>query len=140
MNWMCVGVTVLTSWSAIGAAPETSGIEDTVRMYHKGADERNTDLLRKALHEKFRLVVTIDGKLSEIRKDMYVNLIELEKIGGKPRSLEIEVVDLSGDAAVVKAKMTGKGAVFVDYLSLVRDAGRWSIISNTPHIYPRSKR
>ena len=84
--------------------------------------------------------MSIDGKLIEIRKDMYVNLVELEKIGGKPRTLEIELVDLSGDAAVVKAKMTGKGAVFVDYLWLVKgDSERWEIISNTPHIYPRSK-
>jgi hypothetical protein len=124
--------------TAAWANDDRKSIEATIRMYHKGADERKVELLEQAFHEKFRLMVSVDGKLNEIRRDTYLDLIELEKIGGKPRDLRIELVDITGNSAMAKAELSNEKVVFMDYLSLVKDGDHWLIISNTPHIYPRS--
>ena len=49
--------------------------------------------------------------------------------------MEIEVIDISGDAASVKVTDEFAGMRFTDYLSLLKIESRWIIVNKLYHLH-----
>ncbi len=49
--------------------------------------------------------------------------------------MEIELIDIEGDAASVKVVDEFAGMRFSDYLSLLKIDGRWTIVNKVYHLH-----
>jgi hypothetical protein len=100
----------------------------------------DVEAVRKGFHPEFRLLGLKDGALTILPIAEWIAGTEAKKAAGKfpPPQLaafEIPLIDICGDAAVVKVKFfIGEKLTFTDYLSLYRFAEGWKIVAK---IYAR---
>jgi hypothetical protein len=129
---------VLAGGAALGAAAaeDEAAIKAVVlSAYRDGlCNVGDIELVRKGFHPEFRLLGLKDGALTVLPIADWIKRTEERKTAGKfpPPELvafEFLLVDICGDAAVVKVKfMVGARHVYTDYLSLYRLADGWKIV------------
>jgi hypothetical protein len=123
----------LTAGVALGDGAKHD-VENVVRQYARAADARDAETMDKVLHDKFRVVASMGGKLVALEKTDYVGSLKAGKIGGEPREVRIDTVALSGDYAFADVTLTGKERTFRDHLVLYREASGWRILQNAAQV------
>lgn len=117
---------------------EKKNVENAVKQFVQGADQRNTEQMANVLDDSFRAVVNRafgGDELMLISKAAYLDMMDQGKLGGDTREIEILLVDITGNNALVKARLTGKTMVFTTYIALVKNKeNRWLIVSDQPHV------
>lgn len=109
-------------------------IEEAVLNFVKGGDNRDVNLLDKALHNDFR--VTNNGFMGKpgitvITREQYLDNIKAGVFGGLPREVSIELIDVIGSIAIVKIRLESSENSFISYNSLVEENdGSWKIVNN----------
>lgn len=104
---------------------EEAAVRETIQKYIDGA---NGDLkvLREAYHEK----ALINGKPIEVL------FRSVERHGETDATARIDYLDINGRAAVAKVVVEDwYGYDYVEYLQLIREDGKWSIISKAFDTY-----
>jgi hypothetical protein len=100
----------------------------------------DVEAVKKGFHNEFRLLGLKDGCLTILPIAEWIAATEAKKAAGKfppplPAKFEFPLIDICGDAAVVKVKFfVGDKLTFTDYLSLYRFADGWKIVAK---IYAR---
>ena len=110
---------------------EVPEIEETLGYYFQGYLGAEPEVLLKAFHQDSRLFSTEDGKLSKTEMTDWLGNIRERKQKGDIRQADVEVlgVDVTGDSAVAKVKLTFPKFSFVDYLSFLKIDGKWIVIN-----------
>lgn len=106
-------------------------IEACVEAYFDGIHRGDLASLRRAFHPAARLTGVVQGARYERALADYLAVVEgraspLER--GETRTMRIERIDHVGDVALVRARLSMLDAHYVDFLSLVKDGDRWSIV------------
>ena len=87
--------------------------------------------LRRAFHPKCLIVGHFRGRLEYDPLDDFV--ASMKKEGGPPPGTpyfaEIVSIDIAGDTAVVKSTNDYLGVRFTDFLTMLKDEGRWVIVN-----------
>lgn len=112
-------------------------IQSLINTIVGAADSRNAIILDKHLHPEFRVVANRFGgnDAKVLPKKVYLDLIKAGKIGGDPRRVTIEHIDVKDHIAVVKATLTGSKAVFTSFYQFVKNAqNEWQLINDMPLI------
>lgn len=104
-------------------------IRSVLHDFVKGADARDVDQLRRALHHEARQFVQMPDGLMPIPTDTFLSMIEAEQIGGENRTLTIHDVRIRSNTAFADIAITGGAFTFTDYVTLMRVEGRWQIMS-----------
>lgn len=116
------------------AMEQTEKIKQAVTDFVKGGDTSNIELLDAVLHKEFRVTSNAfmgTQGITIIDKQTYLKNIKEGTFGGLSRSMNIELVDVSGSIAMVKLRLESPENYFVSYNALVADAnGNWQLISN----------
>ena len=122
-----------SSLSSASPSP-TDEIKTTVELYFSGHATGDGGYWRRAFHPVAKLYSVKDGALAEKTLDQFV-----AGAPGAPapdeakRTRRIAMVDVAGDAAMVKVELDYPEVRFVDYLSLLRIDGRWVIVNKIFH-------
>ena len=117
---------------------EKENVENVVKQFVQGADQRMVEQVGNVLDDNFRAVINRafgNDQLMLIPKPVYLDMMRQGKVGGDNRKIEFLLTDITGNNALVKARLAGKATVFTTYISLVRNKeNQWLIVSDQPHI------
>jgi hypothetical protein len=120
-----------TAHAAPSAAPdpERAAVEATVQLYFQGHATGDGSYFRRAFHPDAYLMWVDNGALAKRSSEQFA-----AGATGKPaddearRVRRIALVDIAGNAAIVKAELAYPTMHFVDYLSLLKIDGSWRIV------------
>ena len=120
----------------VDAAPDAQrdAVIATVKLYFQGHATGDGEYFRKAFNADAKLFWVKDGALAQKTSAEFA-----AGAAGKPADDEakrvrtITLVDIAGDAAIVKAELSYPTVKFVDYLSLLQVDGRWQIVNKIFH-------
>ncbi|GAB4415539.1 MAG: hypothetical protein OHK0039_24200 [Bacteroidia bacterium] len=117
---------------------DLAAVEAAVRAFAHMGDVQDADGLDRLLHPQFRAVVNRlfgSDEVSIMDKNLYLQLIRDEKIGGDQRQVHLVSVDVVNNQATVHAVLEGKALRFVTFVSLIKTAdGRWQVVGDLPDI------
>ena len=106
-------------------------IEKVVRAYLDGMIYLDPDQLRRAFHPKAFVIGHWEGGLEWSSLEEFI--AGCARMGAEPKGQpyysEILSCDVTGDIATVKLTNDYVGVRYTDYLSLLNEAGRWSIVN-----------
>jgi len=120
----------------ISTAPskDKTKIKATIQQFVQGADSQDSNSLAAVLHPESQQYYVGQEGLVRLPRTTYFNLIDQKKIGGTPRELDIESIDLNGNLAVARVKIWNDNARFENYFSLMKVEDEWQIISIILHM------
>lgn len=125
--------------SAPAADPE-DGPRKAAELYFQGHATGNGDFFRQAFHPDAKLFWVKDGALTTRTSAEFA-----AGASGKPpadeaqRRRRIVLVDVTGDAAIVKVELDYPTVVFTDYLSMLKVGTEWKVVNKTFHARPKPK-
>ena len=122
-------VAACSAHAAPGADPERAAVEATVQLYFQGHATGDGSYFRRAFHPDAHVFWVDKGSLAKKTSEAFA-----AGAPGKPaddearRVRRIALVDISGNAAIVKVELLYPTAHLVDYLSLLKTDDGWRIV------------
>ncbi len=106
-------------------------IAAVVADYVTGMARGDGALLRGAFHTKAASIGHFDGGLEWASVEEFIATCEIEAIDADAPvpPYEIESIAIAGDTAIVRVHDVWAGLNFRDTLSLLKQEGRWQIVS-----------
>jgi Putative lumazine-binding len=113
-------------------------VRAVVADYLDGMIYGESDKLRGAFHPKAIAAGHFDGGYEFLSPDVFVDAWKLAGTvpRGTPYVANIVSVDITGDVGMTKVTNTCFGANFTDYLLLIKDNGKWQIVSKAFYAHP----
>jgi len=116
-------------------------IEQALQIYFDGLYEGDTAKLGQVFHEVAHLFSVEDGKLADMSRAQWFELVRSRQ-SAQSRDLRrrdwVVQIDRSGPTtAFAKVHCQIPPRYFTDYLTLVRLAGGWKVVSKTYHTETR---
>ena len=110
---------------------EIDAVRAVVVDYLEGMIWGQTERIERAFHPKAVQVGHFAGTYEFLSRQEFVDWLKAEpsEPAGSPYVASLLSVEVTGDVAVVKVSDTCFGTDFTDWLVLVRDAGRWQIVT-----------
>lgn len=105
-------------------------IKSVVRDYFEGVIYDQPERIKSAMHPKVHQAGHYHGEYEFFDRETFVASVKPENplAPGSPYDAEFEFVDVTGSAAVAKFRVVCFGENFTDYLSLIKNDGRWQIV------------
>lgn len=108
--------------------------EDLVRYYIQGHVQYDPDIYKQILHPDWKMFHLVNGELVQIDREEFCRWYAPElKEPGLNWEWEFLSLDVTGEAASVKLRLENQHVRYVDYLSLLRIAGKWWITHKIYH-------
>ncbi|AKQ67935.1 hypothetical protein A176_004847 [Myxococcus hansupus] len=129
--------TLLATWLTAAPTDDLEAIRARVADYTEGVKSGDAARLQRAFHTEAKLLhVEPDGRL-DIRPSS--DFIQSAVQAPVPESeASVLQVDLHGSAAIVKVAMRTRRWSFIDYLTLLKVEGQWTIVNKAYHRAPRT--
>ena len=127
-----VAMLVPLAASAESASSEEAAVRAAIEHYFRGHATGDGAHFRKVFHPDSKLFFNRDGKFSQRTSEEYIAGAK-----GTPapdeaqRKRTVELIDISGDAAMAKLKLEYPDVTFIDYMSLLKVDGEWKIVNKT---------
>jgi hypothetical protein len=127
-------ILMTTSAIAQNDTRELDAAKVPLQNYVKAQETGNADFIRRAFTQDAKVVGHMGGKLISWSVEEYAG-----RFSGKPaedetqRKRSIEVINLTGDAAVGKVVLDYPAVKFTDYMSLLKINGEWKIANKSFH-------
>src|SRR5687768_7745711 len=116
---------------------DVAAIRATVADYTEGVKTGDESRLQRAFHPDAKLYYAgKDGSLAFFERDAYIAGAVQKPF--KDRTDAVLQVDVFGNAAVAKVSVRSPQSEFIDYISLLKLQGRWTIVSKVFHRAPRT--
>ncbi len=114
------------------SAKDEEAIRQVVQYYLDGITNGDIGSMKKAFHPKAKYFVIRYGGLEEISQErVYRNMRDnIRRQSEKdPAPKRVVSVDVTGEAATAKVEMDYSNGRFTEYLSLVKFADGWKVVS-----------
>lgn len=114
---------------------EEQAVSAVVHLYVDGMAFANEAALRKAFHPNASIVGNYEDSVEWLTRDAFISAI-VEGGAAPPDSqpfMDVEMIEITGDAASVKVVDEFAGSRHTDYLTLLKVEGRWLIINKVWH-------
>ena len=128
----------LAAATSLAAPPdESADVQAVVQSaYVEGVHAKgDAALMRQGFHPDFRMLVLRDGKMSAVTLEEWIGRLEArnKENSNAPKPVikaEFPIVDITGNAAVVRVELSRDGKhTFTDYLLLYKLPDGWKIVS-----------
>jgi hypothetical protein len=132
---------LLTAIFCISAAAqsENEAVRLPLENYLQGHATGKGEFHMKAFYPESRLLFVRDGKFMQRSSAEYIKGASGKAADDEAkRSRRIEMLDVSGNAAVGKIILDYPSAYFVDYFALLKIDGEWKIVNKSFHVQPRA--
>lgn len=118
--------------------PEAEGeVRELLQCYFDGLYQSDVDALRRALHPRAIYVCATDRELVYRDMDEYLPIVAARPSPASRNEVRkdfIDAIDFAGpNTARARVRCSVGDRDFVDFLTLIRSEGRWSIISKVFH-------
>ncbi len=132
---------LMTAIFCITAAAQ--GENEAVRLplenYLQGHATGKGEFHMKAFYPEARLLFVRDGKFMQRTSAEYIKGASGKAADDEAkRSRRIEMLDVSGSAAIAKVILDYPTAYFVDYFALLKIDGEWKIVNKSFHVQTRA--
>ncbi|MFT5294995.1 MAG: hypothetical protein ACI9YH_001005 [Colwellia sp.] len=135
LNFLLSAILLLAS-NALFANDDVSAITSVIQKYFDGTSKGQPELVKQAFSNSLELQYV--GKKGELKRWQGTDYIANIKSGRiKKRTGKIISIDITGNAAVVKATVTTDKTLFTDYLLLLKLDSGWKV---TNKIFTAEKR
>ena len=116
---------------------EEQAIRAVIHLYVDGMAFANEPALKKAFHPRASIIGNFEGAVEWMSRDDFIAAILAEEPArpGTQPLMDIQTIDIEGDAASAKVIDEFAGYRFSDYLSLLKVDGRWSIANKLYHLH-----
>ncbi|NOT08932.1 MAG: nuclear transport factor 2 family protein [Gemmatimonadales bacterium] len=141
------GVALIGYFLAVGPlaaqappADDEAAVRATLQHYLNGQATGDPEEFRKAFHPDARMTFVREGRLVITPIGEYIG-----RATGKPaadeaqRKRRITSIEVTGTAAVGRIELDYPSAFLVDYMTLLKDNGRWVIIAKSFHSAPKPR-
>lgn len=124
---------------ASAESAEEAAIRAAIDHYFQGHATGDGEHFKKVFHPDSKLFWMRDGKLNQRTSAEYI-----AGASGKPpadeaqRKRRISLIDITGNAAVVKVELDYPNVHFTDYMSMLKIDGEWKIVNKTFYAEPKS--
>ena len=113
-------------------------IRETIQSYFDSMFESSADMVRTAFHPSARITGYLEDGLHELTVADFAGFVASQQPsprekGESPR-LEILSIDIAGSTASARIRDDYLGLAFLDFLSLIKIDGRWSIYNKLFHV------
>lgn len=110
---------------------EIDAVRAVLVDYLEGMIWGQTDRIEAAFHPKAIQVGHFAGEYEFFSRQEFVDWLRTEpsEPEGSLITAEFLSIEVTGDVAIAKVSDTCFGTDFIDYLVLVRDGGRWQIVT-----------
>lgn len=107
-----------------------TALEAVVRDYLDGMIHGDRAKLERAMHPRCMQAGHFGGVYEYLDREAFIASVTGETASppGTPYDYEIVSCDTVGNVAVVKVEDACFGTRFTDFLTLIRDGGRWQIV------------
>ena len=113
---------------------DTKAIRDIIGVYFRGHATANPDTMRAAFMPTAHIEGLRNGTFVSWTVDQYVaNFRGQPAVDEASRTRVIDVVDVSGTAAMARATLKHGATIFTDYFVLLKSGGRWLIANKVYH-------
>lgn len=119
---------------------DEAGVRKAIDYYLQGHATGDGEHHKKAFHPEAKLFWIRDGQFAQRTSAEYI-----AGSSGKPaadeaqRKRSIEMIDITGNAAVAKVVLDYPHTRFTDYMSLLKIDGEWKIVNKTFVSEPKPK-
>jgi Putative lumazine-binding len=116
---------------------EEQAIRAVIHLYVDGMAFANEPALKKAFHSQAAIIGNYQGTVEWMSRDEFIAAIlaETPAAPGSQPLMEIEMIEITGDAASVRVVDEFGDMRFSDYLSLLKIDGRWTIVNKLYHLH-----
>jgi hypothetical protein len=127
-------------WPTSAQDKDEAGVRQAIEYYFQGHATGNGEHHKKAFHTEAKLFWIRDGQFAQRTSAEYI-----AGSSGKPaadeaqRKRTIEMIDITGNAAVAKVVLDYPQVRFTDYMSLLKINGEWKIVNKTFVSEPKQK-
>jgi hypothetical protein len=119
---------------------DEAGVRAALQHYLNGHATGSPDEMRQAFHPEARMTFVRDGKLVITPIAEYIarftGQVAADEAQRKRRITDVEV---TGNAATGRIELDYPSALLVDYMTLLKDNGRWVIIAKSFQSLPKSR-
>ena len=128
------------SGQAADQKTEEAAVRAAVNLYLQSHATGDGQHVAKAFHPELKMMFVRDGQLMQRTAAEYISGFR-----GQPQADEaqrkrwIEMVDVTGSAAIAKVVLDYPTAKFADYFTLLKINGEWKIMNKTFHSEPKAK-
>ena len=127
-------VTLAAPLGAQSTDADTKAIRDIIGVYFRGHATANPDTMRAAFMPTAHIEGLRNGAFVSWTVDQYVaNFRGQPAADEASRTRVVDVVDVSGTAAMAKATLTHGATTFTDYFVLLKSDGKWLIANKVYH-------
>jgi hypothetical protein len=121
------------------AQEENAAVRLPLENYLQGHATGKGEFHLKAFYPEARLLFVRDGKLAQRTSAEYIKGASGKAADDEAkRARRIEMLDVSGNAALAKVILDYPTAYFVDYFALLKIDGEWKIVNKSFHVQPRT--
>ena len=137
---LALALSAAPAFAQTAAAEEEAGVRAALQHYLNGHATGDPEEFRKAFHPDALLTFVREGKITITPISEYI-----ARASGKPpadeakRVRRITSVEVVGNAAFGRIELDYPTVFFVDYMSLLKENGRWMIIAKSFHAEPKKK-
>lgn len=118
----------VASPAAADEAADQAGIRATIGSYFEGHATGDAAHMRKAFLPTAHIEGVRDGQFTSWTLDEYCALFDGEPPADESERIrKIDLIDVSGNAAIARATLTHPDAVITDYFVLLKVDGAWRI-------------
>ena len=109
---------------------DIEAIRGVVRLYLEGMIYGEPEKLRQAMHPLCMQAGHDKGRYEFFPRDEFIALVGQEKPQpvGSHYPAEFQMIDITGDMAIVKLSDDCFGYSWTDYLTLIKHEGTWQIV------------
>lgn len=117
---------------------EEAAIRATIDHYFRAHATGDGSHLLKGMHPALHMMFVRDGKFMQRTRDEFI-----AGFSGKPaddeaqRKRTIEMIDVTGNAAIAKIRLDYPKVTFTDYFTLLKVEGEWKIMNKIFHNVPK---
>ena len=109
-------------------ANEEALIRQTINYYAEGGTMGNPQLVAKAFHPSASMKFIKDAVFTDVPIATFLSGYIKEGVV-QQRTIEINSIDISGNAAQAKLTIDYSTHQFIDYFNLLKTDGQWLIVS-----------
>lgn len=116
---------------------DVQSVSDIVHLYVNGMTFADEAALRQAFHPAASIIGNYQGAVEWLALDGFIGAILAEppaQAGSTP-FIDVQGIDITGDAATAKVVDDFAGMRFTDFLSLLKIDGAWKIVNKLYYLH-----
>lgn len=129
---------LVLAMTLMATSGEEAAIRTTIEHYFRAHATGNGQHLLQAFRPELHMMFVRDGALQMKTRDEFI-----AGFSGKPaddeaqRKRTIEMIDVTGNAAIAKIKLDYPRATLTDYFTLLKIDGEWKVVNKIFHSEPK---